>query len=181
MKTVVAVPYAGGEAQVGYALVYAFYFPGMGGGELPEVEITVAVGSVVGITGNPDYETNFPSDSTMCIYMEANAEEISSILGYVGTGVPTEVTPEEVFAQTGEDFSDFIPEMAENGYALAVYKNLTPGTTYDVFLAFTTIYGETKYFREQYTPGAAAEQTGMRLSAKAPKAAVLDVAPATLR
>jgi hypothetical protein len=181
MKTVVAVPYAGGEAQVGYALVYAFYFPGMGGGELPEVEITVAVGSVVGITGNPDYETNFPSDSTMCIYMEANAEEISSILGYVGTGVPTEVTPEEVFAQGGEDFSDFIPEMAENGYALAVYKNLTPGTTYDVFLAFTTIYGETKYFREQYTPGAAAEQTGMRLSAKAPKAAVLDVAPATLR
>jgi hypothetical protein len=181
MKTVVAVPYAGGEAQVGYALVYAFYFPGMGGGELPEVEITVAIGSVVGITGNPDYETNYPSDSTMCIYMKANAEEISSILGYVGTGVPAEVTPEEVFAQGGEDFSDFIADMAKDGYALAVYKGLTPGTTYDVFLAFTTIYGETKYFREQYTPGAAAEQTGMRLSAKAPKAAVLDVAPATLR
>lgn len=181
MKTVVAVPYAEGEAQVGYALVYAFYFPGMGGGELPEVEITVAIGSVVGITGNPDYETNYPSDSTMCIYMKANAEEISSILGYVGTGVPAEVTPEEVFAQGGEDFSDFIADMAKDGYALAVYKGLTPGTTYDVFLAFTTIYGETKYFREQYTPGAAAEQTGMRLSAKAPKAAVLDVAPATLR
>jgi hypothetical protein len=71
--------------------------------------------------------------------------------------------------------------MAENGYALAVYKGLTPGTTYDVFLAFTTIYGETKYFREQYTPGAAAEQTGMRLSAKAPAYNVLDLAPATLR
>jgi hypothetical protein len=181
MKTVVAVPYAGGEAQVNYALVYSFYFPGMGGGELPQVDITVAVGSVVGITGNPDYETNFPSDSTMCIYMEANAEEISSILGFVAADVPAEVTPEEVFAQYGEDFSDFIPEMAENGYALAVYKGLTPGTTYDVFLAFTTIYGETKYFREQYTPGAAAEQTGMRLGAKAPKAAVLDVALATLR
>lgn len=181
MKTVVAVPYAGGEAKADYALVYSFYFPGMSGGELPEVEITVAIGSVVGITGNPDYETNFPSDSTMCIYMKANAEEISSILGYVGTGVPAEVTPEEVFAQGGEDFSDFIADMAKDGYALAVYKGLTPGTTYDVFLAFTTIYGETKYFREQYTPGAAAEQTGMRLSAKAPKSAVLDVAPATLR
>lgn len=181
MKTVVAVPYAGGEAKTDYALVYAFYFPGMGGGELPEVEITVAVGSVVGITGNPDYETNYPSDSSMCIYMEANAEELTAIKGYVGKGVPAEVTPEEVFAQGGEDFSDFIPDMAENGYALAVYKGLTPGTTYDVFLAFTTIYGETKYFHEQYTPGAAAEQTGMRLSAKAPAYNVLDLAPATLR
>ena len=181
MKTVVAVPYAEGEAQVGYALVYAFYFPGMGGGELPEVEITVAVDSVVGITGNPEYEASYPSDSTMCIYMAANAEELTAIKGYVGVDVPAEVTPEEVFAQGGEDFSDFIADMAENGYALAVYKGLTPGTTYDIFLAFTTIYGETKYFREQYTPGAAAEQTGMRLSAKAPKAAVLDVAPATLR
>ena len=181
MKTVVAVPYAEGEAQVDYALVYSFYFPGMGGGELPEVDITVAIDSVVGITGNPDYEANYPSDSTMCIYMEANAEELTAIKGFVGTGVPAEVTPEEVFAQGGEDFSDFIAEMAENGYALAVYKGLTPGTTYDVFLAFTTIYGETKYFREQYTPGAAAEQTGMRLSAKAPAYNVLDLAPATLR
>ena len=181
MKTVVAVPYAGGEAQVGYALVYAFYFPGMGGGELPQVDITVAVDSVVGITGNPEYEASYPSDSTMCIYMAANAAEISSILAFVGVDVPAEVTPEEVFAQGGEDFSGFIDDMAENGYALAVYKGLTPGTTYDVFLAFTTIYGETKYFHEQYTPGAAAEQTGMRLGAKAPKAAVLNVAPASLR
>lgn len=181
MKTVVAVPYAEGEAKVDYALVYSFYFPGMGGGELPQVDITVAIGSVVEITGNPEYEANYPSDSTMCIYMEANAEELTAIKGYVGTGVPAEVTPEEVFAQGGEDFNDFIAEMAENGYALAVYKGLTPGTTYDVFLAFTTIYGETKYFREQYTPGAAAEQTGMRLSAKAPAYNVLDLAPATLR
>jgi hypothetical protein len=46
--------------------------------------------------------------------------------------------------------------MIENGYALAVYTGLTPGTTYDVFLGFTTIYGETKYFRTAYTPAAAA-------------------------
>ena len=181
MKTVVAVPYAEGEAKTDYAVVYAFYFPGMGGGELPQVDITVAIDSVVGITGNPAYEESYPSDSTMCIYMEANAEELTAIKGFVGTGVPAEVTPEEVFAQGGEDFSDFIAEMAENGYALAVYTGLTPGTTYNVFLGFTTIYGETKYFREQYTPGAAAEQTGMRLSAKAPAYNVLDLAPATLR
>lgn len=167
MKTVVAVPYAGGEAKTDYAAVYSFYFPGMGGGELPEVEINVAVDSVVDITGNPDYEANYPSDSSMCIYMQANGNELKSIKALVSTGVPAEVTPEEVFASSdAEDFSDFIPEMIENGYALAVYTGLTPGTTYDVFLAFTTIYGETKYFRTQYTPGAAAtpEASAMRLN-----------------
>lgn len=166
MKSVVAVPYAGGEAKTDYAVVYSFYFPGMGGGELPEVDIYVAVDSVVGITGNPDYEANYPSDSSMCIYMEANGNELKSIKALVSTGVPAEVTPEEVFASSdAEDFSDFISEMIENGYALAVYTGLTPGTTYNVFLAFTTIYGETKYYRTDYTPGAAAPETSaMRLN-----------------
>jgi hypothetical protein len=164
MKTLVAVPYAGGEAQASHAIAYAFYFPGLGNAELPQVEIKVAVDSVVGITGNPDYEANFPSDSSMCIYMEANGEEIKSIKAFVSTGVPADVTPEEALAQpSAEDFSDFIPEMIDNGYALAVYTGLTPGTTYNVFLGFTTIYGETKYFRTDYTP-AAAEAAAMRLN-----------------
>ena len=166
MKTVVAVPYAGGEAQASHALAYAFYFPGLGNTELPQVEIKVAVDSVVGITGNPAYEANYPSDSSMCIYMEANGNEIKSIKALVSTGVPAEVTPEEALASSNaEDFSDFIPDMIENGYALAVYTGLTPGTTYDVFLGFTTIYGETKYFRAAYTPAAAApEASAMRLN-----------------
>jgi hypothetical protein len=56
--------------------------------------------------------------------------------------------------------------MIENGYALAVYTGLTAGTTYDIFLGFTTIYGETKYFRTDYTPAAAAapETSAMRLN-----------------
>ena len=136
----------------------------MGNAGLPQVEITVAVDSVVGITGNPELEANFPSDSSMCIYMEANGEEIKSIKAFVSLGVPAEVTPEEVLSSpNAEDFSEFIPEMIEKGYALAVYTGLTPGTTYDIFLGFTTIYGEVKYFRTAYTP-AAAEATAMRLN-----------------
>lgn len=167
MKTVVAVPYAGGEAQVSHAIAYAFYFPGLGNAELPQVEITVAVDSVVGITGNPDYEANFPSDSSMCIYMEANGNEIKAIKAFVSAGVPAEVTPEEALAHpNAEDYSDFIADLIADGYALAVYTGLTPGTTYDVFLGFTTIYGETKYFRTAYTPAAAAapEASAMRLN-----------------
>ena len=56
--------------------------------------------------------------------------------------------------------------MVEKGYALAVYTGLTPGTTYDVFLGFSTIYGETKYFRTAYTPAAnaAPETSAMSLN-----------------
>jgi hypothetical protein len=182
MKTVVAVPYAGGEAKTDYALVYSFYFVGIGGNEIPEVDIEIRVGSVVDFTGNPEHETKFPSNSSMCIYMGADASELQAITGFVGGGIPEGMTNEEVLAQAGSDLSDFLPDMATEGYALAIYTGLTEGKTYDVILGFETIYGKVQTYRTTYTPAAAAaEQTGMRLSAKAPKAAVLDVAPATLR
>ena len=183
MKTVVAVPYAGGEAKVDYAHVYSFYFVGLGANEIPEVDIEIRVGSVVEITGNPEYEASYPSNSSMCIYMAADASELTAITGFVGAGIPEGMTNEEVLAEAGDDgFSDFLPDMAKKGYALAVYKNLTEGTTYDVVLGFETIYGKVQTYRTTYTPAAAAaEQTGMRLSAKAPAYNVLDLAPATLR
>jgi hypothetical protein len=156
MKSVVAVPYAGGEAKTDYALVYSFYFVGIGGNEIPEVDIEIRVGSVVDITGNPAYETNFPSNSSMCIYMGADASQLTAISGFVGGGIPEGMTNEEVLAQAGQDFSDFLPEMAADGYALAVYKDLTEGQAYDVILGFTTIYGKVQTYRTTYTPTAAA-------------------------
>jgi hypothetical protein len=89
------------------------------------------------------------------------------------------MTNEEVLAQAGEDFSDFIPEMAENGYALAVYKNLTEGTTYDVVLGFETVYGKVQTYRTTYTPAAAATPS-RRLNVE-PRGAVLNLELAQLR
>ena len=129
----------------------------MGSSEIPEVEIQIAVDSVVGITGNPAYEANYPSSSSMCIYMAADGTQLKSIVGYVGQGVPADVANEEILAN-GEDFSDFIPDMVQYGYALAVYTGLTEGATYDVVLGFETIYGEFKTYRTTYTPKAAASE-----------------------
>ena len=160
MYTVVAVPYsAEGEAREGDVHVYSFYFPGLGASELPQVDIKVAVDSVVGITGNPAYEEAYPSATSMCIYMQADGTQLKSITAFVGTGVPAELTDEEILSN-GQDFSDFIPEMIENGYALAVYQKLTEGTPYDVVLGFQTIYGELKTFRTVYTPMAATPGEG---------------------
>ena len=149
--TLVAVPYtAKGTAWTQDAISAYFYVNHTG--EYPEVDIQVAVGSVADITGNPAYEENFPSASTMCIYMQADGTQIKSITAFVGTDIPSEMTNEEVLAQAGQDFSSFIPDMVEYGYALAVYHNLTEGTTYDIVLGFETIYGELKTYRMQYTP-----------------------------
>ena len=121
------------------------------------VDIKVTIGSAVDITGNPDYEKDYPSDSTMCIYIEANGNELESIKFFVSTKISAEVTPEEALAQPGTmDLSDqHIPNMVQYGYTLINCTGLTPGATYNVFLGFTTIYGKTQYYRTQYTPGSA--------------------------
>ena len=93
----------------------------------------------------------------MCIYIEANGNELKSIKLYISTNMPAEITPEEALALSGtKDMSDqYLPDIIEYGYTLAVFTGLTPGTTYDIFLGFTTIYGKTQYYRAQYTPTAA--------------------------
>ena len=151
--TIVAVPYtAKGTAWTKDAISEYFYINNAS--EYPEVDIKVAVNSVVGITGNPAYEEYYPSATSICIYMQADGTQLKSITAFVGTNVPAELTNEEILAE-GHDFSVFIPEMIENGYALAVYTNLTEGTPYDVVLGFQTIYGELKTFRLQHTPASA--------------------------
>ncbi len=148
--TLVAVPYtAKGTAWTQDAISEYFYITSTGW--YPEVDIQVAVGSVVDITGNPAYEENYPSASTMCIYMQADGTQLRSITAFVGTDIPSEMTNEDLLAY-GEDFSIFIPDMVENGYALAVYSGLTEGTTYNIVLGFTTIFDELKTYRMQYTP-----------------------------
>lgn len=71
--------------------------------------------------------------------------------------MPADTNPEDVLALNGaKDMSEqYIPDMIEYGYTLSVVTDLTPGTTYDIFLGITTIYGKTQYYRLQYTPGAA--------------------------
>ena len=177
MHTIVAVPYnAEGEAQTDSVYVESFYFPGLGTTEIPEVEIFVAVDSVVGITGNPAYEANFPSASSMCIFMQADGTQIKDIVARVAVGLPKDKTNEELLAEKSEDYSEFIEDMVAKGYAMAVYTGLTEGTTYDVILGFETIYGEVKTFRAEYTPkAAAAEETPEEGEEETPEASRFQV------
>ena len=158
--TIVAVPYnANGEADASSAIAYRFYFPGAGSGDVPDVEIRVAVDAISAIFGNEEYEQAYPSSSCLGVYIEGDATQIEALYSFVGTGVPSEdeITNEEVLSQAGEDLSeDFLSEMAEYGYTVVVYKNLDPETTYDVIIGVRTIYGELKTFRTTHTTAAAA-------------------------
>lgn len=150
--TLVAVPYtAKGTAWTQDAISAYFYVNHTG--EYPEVDIQVAVGSVVDITGNPAYEENYPSSTSLCIYMGADGNLIKDIVGFVGTQVSADASIEDML-NYGDSYAGFIPDLVVNGYALAVYQGLKPGTTYDIALGFTTIFGELKTFRLQHTTAA---------------------------
>ena len=184
MKTVVAVPYAGGEAKADYALVYAFYFPGLGSAETPQAEIYAYLRGVAELTGDPAYEAQFPSDKYAALGIIANADELVAMRVWLGTAEDVNgATDEELLASENvQDISKGIAEIANKGSVIYGPWEFETGTTVVAVLAFDTIYGATQVMHLEHTvQAAAAEQTGMRLSAKAPKAAVLDVAPATLR
>ena len=184
MKTVVAVPYAGGEAKADYALVYAFYFPGLGSAETPQAEIYAYLRGVAELTGDPAYEAQFPSDKYAALGIIANADELVAMRVWLGTAEDVNgATDEELLASEDvQDISKGIADIAKNGSVVYGPSEFETGTTVVAVLAFDTIYGATQVMHLEHTvQAAAAEQTGMRLSAKAPKAAVLDVAPATLR
>lgn len=155
--TLVAVPYnAEGEAQPSSASVVVFYFPGMSGGDMPTAEIKYVIGSVADLTGEAGYEANYPASTVMAIGIIADAAELTGIQYFVSSEeIPAEVTAEELLAN-GEDASDFIADIAEQGSAILVFSGMTPGTTYTIALGFDTIYGR-QTFRDSYTtPGAAA-------------------------
>ena len=184
MKTVVAVPYAGGEAKADYALVYSFYFPGLGSAETPQAEIYAYIRSVAELTGKPEYESQYPADKYAALGIIANADELVAMRVWIGTAEEVNgATDEELLAsESVQDISKGIADIAKNGSVVYGPWEFETGTTVVAVLAFDTIYGATQVMHLEHTvQAAAAEQTGMRLSAKAPKAAVLDVAPATLR
>ena len=184
MKTVVAVPYAGGEAKADYALVYSFYFPGLGSAETPQAEIYAYIRSVAELTGNPAYESQYPADKYAALGIIANADELVAMRVWLGTAEEVNgATDEELLAsESVQDITKSIADIAKNGSVIFGPWEFETGTTVVAVLAFDTIYGATQVMHLEHTvQAAAAEQTGMRLSAKAPKAAVLDVAPATLR
>ncbi len=152
--TVVAIPYAD-EAKVEEAIVYPFYFH-MEGGELPKAEFRVLYESVSTLTGKEEYEAQFPSAYFVALGIVGNPSEMKSIKAWIGdAGVVagSGLTPEQIVAGYGEDFTDAIdmiraqvnPETGVGSVVLGPY-NMASGSTSCAIVAIESLYGDTQVF-----------------------------------
>ena len=152
--TVVAVPYAD-EAVVDEAIVYPFYFH-MGGGELPKAEFKVLYDSVFNLTGDEKYEEQFPEAYFVALGVVGNPSEMRSMKAWIGDAAVVAgsgMTPEQIVAGYGEDFTDAIdmirdkvnPETGVGSVVLGPY-NMASGSTSCAIVAIETLYGDTQVF-----------------------------------
>lgn len=155
--TLVAVPYASGEAQVEDAFANYFYFAGVGAGEKPEAEIKVSMGELADYVDmlNPEKvdETlaQYPADYYAAIYVEANPDEIKSIRAWIGDAATVDGSGydfEFIVDNFGKDFNDVRQYLVKGGgrTLLGPYSFMS-GQDAVALLSFETIFGDTKYFR----------------------------------
>lgn len=152
--TIVAVPY-GEEAEVEDALTYPFYFH-KDGGELPKAEFRVIYDSIANLTGNADYEAQFPEAYFVGLAIVGKAAEMKSITAWIGdAGVVANsgMTPEQIVFGYGSDYSDFIGMIRDNtnpetgvGSVIGGPYNMPSGSTSCAILAIETLYGDTQVF-----------------------------------
>lgn len=162
MHTIVGVAFnEEGEAKAD--LVYSFYFAGLGDAELPEVEVTIELGSVAEMTGNPAHEEKYPSSTVMAVYI--GTEDYSQLTGLryfvrdaaeVHAAIASgEDTIESIVESAGEDGGDWIETFA--GGSIVLFNKMTPGAEYCAIFAIDTIYGQTQYYEVDYTMPTAGE------------------------
>lgn len=147
--TIVAVPYAGSEAQVDDASSTRFYVPNTDM-NVPEGEFVVAFDSVANITGNPEYEAQFPGEYAAALLVEGDANEIMSVTAWLGDTSSIEGTTLEyayIIANYGTDFSSYIPKIAENGYVILGPYDFMSGSSATALVAIQTVYGKTQVYR----------------------------------
>ncbi len=162
LYTVVAVPYrAENEPERDDAIAYQFYFPGIGGSELPEPEFKVFYESVASLTGNEEYEAQFPAAYFVALGIVGNADEMKSIKVWIGDSVVADnsgMDYETIVANYGEDYSNHIDTIRKNydpekGYGSVVVGpyNMLSGSTSLAIVAIETVYGKTQVYAVKHT------------------------------
>ncbi len=147
--TVVAVPYGNGEAQVDEASSTRFYFPACAT-EVPNGDFIVALDSVAALTGNADYDAQFPADYKAALLIEGNAVEIMGLnvwLGDTSSVEGTTLTEQQIVDNYGSDFSPYIANIVANGYVIAGPWDFMSGSSATAIVAIRTVYGKTQYYR----------------------------------
>lgn len=113
-----------------------------------EFSVTVKMGSIVGLTGNESYETNYPSTTVLGVSCSKKDKNVASVISYVET---TEKLKEIIDVETAsaEDLKAFVIangyqwvqegiSNVNNGGNILTYINSTPNTEYTAIIYATS-------------------------------------------
>ena len=148
LYTVVALPLdKTGKPTEKNAAAVSFYFPGMGGSEIPDCDIEAMMGSVS--ENKPDALEENPDESSL--YFKISGSELKSLhllamsTSNIETLVAQGASYEEIIASYGQDFSSIaVPTINETGYYENIWINLNENTSYTMLVQATNIYGRSK-------------------------------------
>lgn len=152
--TVVAVPSDKSGKLLPDAMSAAmFYFPGLGGGDVPECDITVMMGLVSEYW--PEKSAQCPDESSLFFQIEgSDLKSLSTMLAAtsdVEAVIKGGETYESLIDAYGTDHSaDFMPYINEKGYYGSAWIQLDEGTSYTMIVKATNIYGKSKTVHAEY-------------------------------
>lgn len=129
------------------AAAASFYFPGMGGSEIPDCDIQAMMGSVS--ENKPDALEENPDESSLYFKISGSELKTLHLLAMSTSNIETLVAQgasyEEIIASYGQDFSSIaVPTINETGYYENIWINLNENTSYTMLVQATNIYGRSK-------------------------------------
>lgn len=154
--TIIAVPNDKNSAsRVKEVAATAFYFPGLGGSQIPDVDADVELMSVSEF--NPTLVERYPEHSSLACAISGtelvavkyylNSAELVSLLE---AGDPSLPSTNEVMEQYANDLSAAQLKLIEdNGYWGGIFSNLKASSSYRMIIQAKNTYGKTAIFYSQ--------------------------------
>lgn len=160
MHSFVAVPYnAAGEAETDDAILVAFFFPGQGGAEVPDIEISLELGFA------SDYLTEaaaaqYPATSCLLYLIEgADVKAATYYLNKTSIIEDSGLAYTDILASYGNKNDNIPAKIQSQGYYLGVFNGLSAGTSYTILVEIESVYGK-KYILSAEKTTAAIPYTG---------------------
>lgn len=129
------------------AAVVSFYFPGMGGSEIPDCDAAVTLHSVSGYPDAAEIASKYPDYSSL-VY-EITGTEFKKLRYYmnktsiINTIESSGLTVEQVLNQYGRDFpAEVIGELNSTGKFWNIFTNLAANTSYTLIIQAENTYGK---------------------------------------
>ena len=150
--TMIAISYTGelDNLQRGSVASVQFMIQANDGDEVA-LDLSLNVGSVADLTGNPDYETEFPSSKIMGIYI-ATPEAKHIAEGYIDFYIKNHDGEELTHEQIDEYLANKRYEICQGGWIdnIQTVSGIAGADSICVMLKVTTIFGTNHYYHIDY-------------------------------